>query len=59
MPTTYAFCSGTPAGYPSQTTRERLDAANAPYVVLDAGHDAPLTAPDVVADLLLAVSVGA
>jgi pimeloyl-ACP methyl ester carboxylesterase len=53
VPVTYAFCSGTPAGYPSQTTRARLDARGTAYEVLDAGHDAPLTAPDAVAALLI------
>lgn len=58
VPTTYAFCAETPPGYPSHTTRHRLDIARTPYMVLEAGHDAPLTAPDAVAELLLAVSVG-
>ncbi|MFD1827381.1 MULTISPECIES: alpha/beta fold hydrolase [Mumia] len=53
VPVTYAFCASTPSGYPSQTTRDRLDARGVPYDVLDAGHDAPLTVPALVADLLL------
>lgn len=50
----FAFCAGTPAGYPAHATRLRLDALAMPYVVLDSGHDAPLSAPRAVADLLLA-----
>jgi pimeloyl-ACP methyl ester carboxylesterase len=53
VPSTYAFFSGTPAGYPSGTTRARLDERDTPYVVIDAGHDGPLTRPDAVAELLL------
>ena len=53
VPVTYVFCAATPAGYPAQTTRERLDARGVAYDVIEAGHDAPLTAPDVVADLLM------
>lgn len=49
VPARYAFCSGTPEGYPSRTTRDRLDADGTPYDVLEAGHDAPLTAPEAVA----------
>lgn len=53
VPASYVFCAGTPEGYPSSTTRARLDARGIPYEVLDAGHDAPLTAPAQVADLLV------
>lgn len=53
VPATYAFFSGTPAGYPSGTTRARLDERGTPYVVIHGGHDAPLTRPDAVAELLL------
>ncbi len=59
VPATYAFCSGTPDGYPSQTTRARLDERGVSYETLDAGHDAPLTAPALVADLLLRVATDA
>ena len=48
----FAFCTQTPDGYPSATTRARLDADGVPYDLVDAGHDAPLTAPDDVAALL-------
>jgi len=44
-----AFCAATPEAYPCWTTRHRMDAAGEPYTVLDAGHDAPLTHPDLVA----------
>lgn len=53
VPARYAFCSGTPDGYPSRTTRDRLDADGTPYDVIDAGHDAPLTAPEAVAAWLM------
>ncbi|WP_104106797.1 alpha/beta fold hydrolase [Nocardioides sp. 616] len=50
----YAFCAHTPPTYPSAATRARLVAEGRELVVLDAGHDAPLSAPTLVADLLLA-----
>ncbi|WP_181309674.1 alpha/beta fold hydrolase [Nocardioides campestrisoli] len=50
----FAFCARTPAGYPSTHTRARLEAQGRPFTVLDAGHDAPLSAPSLVAALLLA-----
>ncbi len=53
IPARYAFCSATPPGYPSLTTRSRMDAEGAAYDVLEAGHDAPLTAPDAVAAWLM------
>lgn len=53
VPARYAFCSGTPDFYPSAATRSRLDADGRSYDVLDAGHDAPLTAPEAVASWLL------
>jgi len=56
-PATYAFCSDTPAGYPSGTTRARLDERGTPYVVVDGGHDAPLTRPEAVAELLLRATI--
>lgn len=55
-PTTYLFCTGTPAAYPCGTTRARLDERGTPYALLDAGHDAPLTRPDLVAEHLLAAA---
>ena len=50
---TYAFFSDTPVGYPSATTKARLDERGTPYVVLEGGHDGPLTRPEAVAELLL------
>lgn len=52
-PATYVFFSDTPAAYPCGTTRSRLDRRGTPYVVIDGGHDAPLTRPEAVAELLL------
>lgn len=51
--TTYAFCTDTPPAYPCGTTRSRLDERGTPYVWVEAGHDAPLTRPEAVAELLL------
>lgn len=59
VPRHYAFCTGTPPGYPAATTRLRLDAAGTGYTEICAGHDAPITAPRLVADLLLSVVVPA
>ncbi|KHL15802.1 alpha/beta hydrolase family protein [Mumia flava] len=53
VPASYVFCADTPAGYPSEVTRTRLDERGIGYRTLDAGHDAPLTAPRLVADVLL------
>jgi pimeloyl-ACP methyl ester carboxylesterase len=52
-PTTYLFCTETPTTYPCATTRSRLDERGTPYRWVEAGHDAPLTRPDAVAELLL------
>lgn len=57
VPATYAFCADTPETYPSATTRRRLDERGTPYRILHAGHDAPLTCADAVAELLLATAV--
>ena len=54
--TTYVFCTGTPAAYPCSTTRSRLDERGTPYAWVEAGHDAPLTRPEAVAELLLAAA---
>lgn len=53
LPERYAFCSLTPPGYPSQVTRAACDRSGIPYTLLDAAHDAPVTAPDAVAAWLL------
>lgn len=50
----FVFCARTPEGYPSQATRARVEAAGVEPIVIDAGHDAPLSAPTAVADILLA-----
>ncbi|KAA1420508.1 alpha/beta hydrolase [Mumia zhuanghuii] len=55
VPETYVFCARTPAGYPSETTRARLDERGTPYALIDAGHDAPLTAPALVAASLMQI----
>ncbi|WP_110241484.1 alpha/beta hydrolase [Nocardioides gilvus] len=49
----YLFCRRTPSGYPSTMTRGRLDSRGVPYGILEAGHDAPITAPEVVLTALL------
>lgn len=53
VPQEHYFCSGTPPGYPSTLTRARLEAEGVGFTVLDCGHDAPLTAPGLVSELLL------
>ncbi len=52
-PATYLFCTDTPTTYPCATTRSRLDERGTPYRWVEAGHDAPLTRPEAVAELLL------
>ena len=49
---TFVFCSHTPAGYPSQLTRQRFEEEGYDFLEIDSGHDAPLLAPRVVAELL-------
>lgn len=53
VPQEHYFCAGTPPGYPSTVTRARLESEGVTFTVLDCGHDAPLTVPGLVADLLL------
>lgn len=53
LPRRYVFFARTPETYPCWSTRARLDARGEPYTVLDAPHDAPLTAPGLVLDVLL------
>lgn len=53
LPERYAFCSLTPPGYPCEATRAACDRSGIPYALLDAAHDAPVTAPDAVAAWLL------
>lgn len=52
------FCDGTPPGYPSTVSRARMDERRQSYVRLECGHDAPIEAPELVAELLLAVAAG-
>jgi pimeloyl-ACP methyl ester carboxylesterase len=49
----FVFCQRTPPGYPAGAVRQRLSAAGREFRVLDAGHDAPLSAAADVARLLL------
>ena len=55
-PATYVFCTDTPSAYPCGTTRSRLAEVGAPYTWLATGHDAPLTRPAAVAELVLAAA---
>lgn len=56
VPATYVFCTDTPPAYPCGTTRSRLDERGVPYRWIEAGHDAPLTRPEAVAEHLLSVA---
>jgi pimeloyl-ACP methyl ester carboxylesterase len=60
LPRTLVFFDRTPANFPAALYRQRLDASNEPppYLVLDEGHDAMLTAPERVAELLLPLADG-
>ena len=48
IPRRIAFCSRTPEMFPAARSRARFDAAGRAYDLLDAGHDAPVSAPDLV-----------
>lgn len=50
----FVFCARTPDGFPSRATRARVEATGVEPIVIDVGHDAPLSAPPQVADVLLA-----
>ena len=52
LPTSVAFCSRTPSMYPSARSRAVMDARGAAYDLFDAGHDAPVSAPDLVVNWL-------
>lgn len=58
VPQRFLFCEGTPTGYPSTVIRSRCDARGVAYEVLPAGHDAPLTRPELVVEALLRVGGG-
>lgn len=49
----FVFCARTPDGYPSVATRARIQAAGIDFSVIDAAHDAPLSAPVQVVEVLL------
>lgn len=49
----YAFCTRTPPTYPCWSTRIRMDNEGLEYVLIDSDHDAPLLAPQAVADLIV------
>lgn len=49
----FVFFSGTPDGYPSHATAARITAAGIESLVLDVGHDAPLSAPTCIAQTLM------
>jgi pimeloyl-ACP methyl ester carboxylesterase len=53
VPTRYIFFSDTPATFPCQLTRMRLDESGQPYEVMVGPHDSPLTNATKVAELLL------
>jgi pimeloyl-ACP methyl ester carboxylesterase len=56
LPVSYVFFRRTPATYPCAHGRARLDAEGIAYREVDAGHDAPITEPRLVADALLAIA---
>lgn len=43
-----AFCSQTGPMYPASLSRSELDQRNVPYDLIEAGHDAPVSAPELV-----------
>ncbi len=53
IPAHVAFCSRTPAMFPSARSRIELDVAGRPYDVIEAGHDAPVSATHLVVDWLI------
>ena len=56
LPRAYLFCAKTPPFYPSSFTRQRFDREGAPYRLLPAAHDCMLTAPQLVAQVLLEIT---
>lgn len=56
LPRCILFCTRTPANYPSALSRRVLDERGTSYDLIDAGHDAPVSAPALVADWLLNLS---
>ena len=53
LPRRILFCAQTPANYPPALSRRVLDERGTPYDLIDAGHDAPVSAPVLVSDWLL------
>ena len=56
LPRRIAFCRRTPSTYPSARSRLELDATGVSYDLLEAGHDAPVSAPGIVAGWLSAAA---
>ena len=56
LPVSYVFFRRTPPTYPCAQGRARLDAERTAYREIDAGHDAPVTHPELVAGALLAIA---
>jgi len=56
LPVSYVFFRRTPNTYPCAQGRARLDAEGTAYLEIDAGHDAPITTPGLVAEALLAIA---
>lgn len=52
IPRRIVFCGRTPPVYPSSLSRVQLDAAGIAYDTIDAGHDAPVSVPALVAEWL-------
>lgn len=49
IPRRILFCDRTPSVYPSSLSRVQLDAVGIAFDTIDAGHDAPVSVPEVVA----------
>jgi len=54
--TTYAFFTETPPVFPCTITRQRLDEAELGYSLIEGPHDAIVSTPNAVAELLMSVS---
>ena len=57
IPCRILFCDRTPPVYPSSLSRVRLDAAGIAFDTIDAGHDAPVSVPHMVAAWLGGVAL--
>jgi pimeloyl-ACP methyl ester carboxylesterase len=53
LPRRILFCTQTAAGYPPALSRRVLDERGTPYDLIDAGHDAPVSAPALVSGWLM------